>query len=259
MHRSEVTSAALVVLLAAPWSALAAQKKNPCPTNDTTVWKFTVTPYTWATGIKGDVGIRGRTAHVSLSFDQVLKHLDGTFMLPMELTKGRFGVGAEVIYTKLSDDKATAGILFTSADADIKQWIVSLAPRMRVVSTNRVQADVLFGARLWSLSNSVTLHRVSGPDIRDGLNNTWVDAFVGGRVFYKLTDRWLVQARGDVGGFGSLLSWQAIGLVDYRASSRIALRAGYRQLDVDFHEAGKALIYDVGIGGPIVGVSINFK
>jgi hypothetical protein len=259
MHRSEVTSAALVVLLAAPWSALAAQKTNPCATNDTTVWKFTVTPYTWAIGIRGDVGVRGRTARVSVSFDQVLKHLDGAFMLPMELTKGRVGIGAEVIYVKLSDDKATAGILFTGADAEVKQWIVSLAPRVRVVSTNRVQADVVFGARLWNLDNSVTLHRVNGPDIETGLNNTWVDAFGGGRVFYKLTDRWLVQARGDVGGLGSLLSWQAIGLVDYRANSRITLRAGYRQLDVDFHDGGRGLIYDVGIGGPIVGVSIQFK
>ena len=258
MLRSEVSSAALVVLLAAPWSALAAQKSNPCATNDTTVWKFTVTPYTWAIGIKGDVGVRGQTARVSISFDQVLKHLDGAFLLPVELTKGRFGVGAEVMYVKLSDDRATAGILFTGADAEVKQWIVSLAPRIRVVSTNRVQADVLFGARLWSLDNSVTLHRVNGPDIGIGLNNTWVDAFGGGRVFYKLTDRWLVQARGDVGGMGSLLSWQAIGLVDYRANSRFTLRAGYRQLDVDFHDGGKALVYDIGIGGPIVGLSIHF-
>jgi hypothetical protein len=259
MHRSEVTSAALVVLLAAPWSALAAQKKNPCASNDTTVWKFTVTPIAWATGIKGDVGARGQTARISLTFDQVLKHLDGVFMLPMELTKGRFGVGAEVIYTKLSDDRATAGILFTGADADVKQWIVTLAPRIRVASTKRVQADVVFGARLWSLDNSITLHRVAGPDLEFGQKNTWVDAVAGGRVFYKVADRWLVQARGDVGGFGSLLSWQAIGLVDYRANSRITLRAGYRQLDVDFHERGGGLIYDVGLGGPIVGVSIRFK
>ena len=258
MHRSDVTSAALVVLLAAPWSALAAQKTNPRATNDTTVWKFTVTPYAWATGIRGDVGVRGRTARVSLSFDQVLKHLDGIFVLPMELTKGRFGIGGEVIYTKVSDDKATAGLLFTGADADFKQFVVSLAPRIRVASTKRVQADVVFGARLWSLNNSVTLHRVNGPDIETHLNNTWVDAYAGGRVFYKLTDRWLLQARGDAGGLGSLLSWQAMGLVDYRASPRFTLRAGYRYFDVDFHDGGRGLIYDVAYSGPIVGVSINF-
>ena len=258
MHRSEVMSAALVALLAAPWSALAAQKTNPCATNDTTVWKFTVTPYAWAIGIKGDAGARGRTARVSISFDQVLKHLDGAFLLPAELTKGRFGVGAELIYVKLSDDKATAGRLFSSADVEVKQFIGTLSPRIRVVSTNRWQADVVFGARLWSLDNSVILHRVNAPDIQTSLNNTWVDAFGGGRVFYTITDRWLVQVRGDVGGLGSLLSWQAIGLVDYRANSRITLRAGYRQLDVDFRDGGKGLIYDVGIGGPILGVSIHF-
>jgi hypothetical protein len=258
MHRSEVTSAALVVLLAAPWSALAAQKKDPCATNDTTRWRFDVTPYTWLTGIRGDAGVRGRTARVSLSFDQVLKHLDGAFMLPVEAWKGRVGIGAELIYIKMSDDKATAGFRFTGASADVKQFIASVAPRIRVVSTDRVQADVLFGARLWSLDNSVTLHRVSGPDIEDGLKETWVDAFAGGRVFYKFTDRWLLQVRGDAGGFGSLFSWQAIGLVDYRANSRLTARAGYRQLDVDFHEGGNGLIYDVGIGGPILGLTIHF-
>ena len=35
-------------------------------------WTFTVGLYGWLAGIEGDVGARGRTAHVDASFDDIL-------------------------------------------------------------------------------------------------------------------------------------------------------------------------------------------
>src|SRR5262245_63270742 len=45
-------------------------------------WTFDVTPYIWATRIKGTVGIRDRTADIDISFRKILEHLDAAFMLP---------------------------------------------------------------------------------------------------------------------------------------------------------------------------------
>jgi hypothetical protein len=78
---------------------------------------------------------------------------------------------------------------------------------------------------------------------------------MGARAFYALSSHWGLQARADVAGFdvGSKFTWQAIGLVYYRLSDLATVRAGWRQLDVDFQDGG--FLYDVGLGGAILGVT----
>jgi hypothetical protein len=259
VKRRVFISAALAVCAAVPYDSIAAQRKqaDPCVT-DTTRWHFSVTPYLWASGIKGDVGARDRSAHVDVSFDRILRHLDGAFMLPMEAWKGRVGVAAEVIYLKVSDDRSTTGRFFTGADASASTFIGEFAPRVRVVSNKTAQVDVLFGTRMWYLDNSLALHRPTQPDLEADDKQVWWDRFVGARVFYNVTDKLLVQVRGDIGGFDALYTWQAIGGLAYTISPKFTVRAGYRQLDVNYVEGGNGLIYDVGLGGPILGLSYKF-
>ena len=38
---------------------------------DSSEWRFAVTPYVWACGVVGTVGVMGRKAHVDLSFSDV--------------------------------------------------------------------------------------------------------------------------------------------------------------------------------------------
>jgi hypothetical protein len=90
------------------------------------------------------------------------------------------------------------------------------------------------------------------------LDESWADPYIGGRTFVTVANRWVVQLRGDVGGFnvGSKSSWQAMGLVDYRIGSRATARAGYRQIDVNYNRDN--YLYDVGIGGAFLGVTLAF-
>jgi hypothetical protein len=136
--------------------------------------------------------------------------------------------------------------------------MAEMAPRYRVVSNKSVWADVFVGGRYWSLKN--TLHLTPGllPPKQFTLDRHWIDPFLGASGVYTWSTRWSVYARGDAGGFdvGSSFTWQGIGLVNYRASDLITLRAGWRQLDVDFREDN--FLYDVGLGGAIVGVTFTF-
>lgn len=259
MKRRVLTLVALAVCSAVPYDSIAAQTKkaDPCVT-DTTRWQFLVTPYAWASGIKGDVGARDRAAHVDVSFNKILKHLDGAFMLPMEAWKGRAGVAAEVLYIKVSDDKSTTGRFFTGADASVSLFIGEFAPRVRVIANKKTQVDVLFGTRMWYLDHSIALHRATGVDFENDDSQTWWDRFVGARAFYNVTDKLLIQVRGDIGGFDSKSTWQAIGGVAYTLNSTFTVRAGYRQLDVNYLKGGNGMILDIGLGGPILGVTYKW-
>jgi opacity protein-like surface antigen len=251
--------AALAVCAAVPFDSIVAQRKKPDPcATDTTRWRFTVTPYFWATGIVGDVGTRARTAHIDLRFSKIFDNLDGAFMLPFEVSKGRIGIGAEVIYTRVSFDRATAGRGFTGASLTATQFIGEIAPRIQVYSNKKTRVDVLFGTRAWYLDNTVSLRADRIPDLTTDSKKAWWDRFAGARATYNITNSIDIEVRGDVGGFDSETTWQAIGGVGYTLSNSFKLRAGYRQLDVNYREGGNGIIYDVGLGGPIIGLAYRF-
>jgi hypothetical protein len=74
-------------------------------------WEFEVTPYLWAAGLDGNVGIRDRTADVDVSFRKLLKHLDGAIMVTGEARHGPWGFGIDLIYVNVSDQSGTPGPL----------------------------------------------------------------------------------------------------------------------------------------------------
>src|SRR4051812_49412497 len=47
-------------------------------------WQFSITPYLWATALKGDVGVGRTSADVDASFDDILDNLNGALMLSLE-------------------------------------------------------------------------------------------------------------------------------------------------------------------------------
>ena len=69
-------------------------------------WELSVTPYLWATALKGDVGLGRTEADVDASFNDILDNLNGALMLEAELRKGRFGLISDTVYANLEDDAA---------------------------------------------------------------------------------------------------------------------------------------------------------
>jgi hypothetical protein len=221
-------------------------------------WTIDVTPYIWASRMKGTVGVRDRTAEVDISFRQMLEHLEGAFMLPVEARSSRWAAGLEIIYVKIGDRSATPGPLFSAAEFKAKQSIVEFGPRYRLVNARPIALDLLAGGRWWRLRNELELEAGLLPSVEVELNRSWIDAFGGVRMFIDLSQHLVLQARGDLGAGGSSFTWQALGALAYQLGQRVTLRAGYRQLDVDFEDDDNGFIYDVGTGGPIVGVTIRF-
>lgn len=222
-------------------------------------WLVEWTPYVWAAGLDGEVGIRGRTASVDLGFTELLKKLDGALFLPVEMRKGRWGTGIEVILVKLSDQAGTPGPVFDQVKASADQTVLEISPRYRVAERQPVAVDLLSGGRLWHLTSRLTFTTRDRPDLLVEAGERWIDPFIGARVIADLGRRWSVRARGDFGGFGigSDLTWNLLGGVGYLINDRVALRAGYRHLAVDFRDEQDGFTFDIATSGWILGVSIQ--
>lgn len=67
-------------------------------------WVFEATPYIWAAGLDGTLGVNGTEADVDVSFNDLSKYIDSAFMGSFTARKDRWTYGFDGIYTKLSDD-----------------------------------------------------------------------------------------------------------------------------------------------------------
>jgi hypothetical protein len=271
-RRAPTLALAAVALAVSP----AAAQEPPA----TARWEFSLTPYLWATALKGDAGVGQTSADVDASFGDILDNLNGALMLSAELRKGRFGLLSDTIWANLEDNGATERGR-VKVDATMNQFIQSLAGTYRVGTWRladlgaagplAVTVDPYAGARYTyletELKGRLDLPRL-GVDARRTAEGDehWVDPIVGLRTAWTLGERWSLVAAGDVGGVSTSdqYSAEAFGLVGYRfglfGEGDANLLAGYRVLKQKYETGSgrNAFEWDVTIHGPIAGLKINF-
>lgn len=221
------------------------------------------TPYVWALGIFGAIGVMGNRFDVHVTARDIVDHLQAGFMGALEGTYRRWSMEIDVTYLKVEDlfivppPPVPPG---TRANAVAKQAVFEFQAGYQVSHTAPLAVDALVGGRRWVLDNAVTLSSDAQPTTTLTLNESWTEPFVGARASIDLSPRLLLQLHGDVGGFGvgSRSSWQALGTLRYRISSRWTARVGFRDVGIDFKDDNKDFFYDVDYRGPIVSVTYRF-
>ena len=118
-------------------------------------WQYELTPYLWASGMKGDVqaGALPRTS-VDMSFSDILDVFDFGLMGAFEARNGRWGLLFDGMYMKVSDS-ATArrtgpgpigATLTANADVKMEQTMLAGAVAYRAME-GRSPVDVIGGLR----------------------------------------------------------------------------------------------------------------
>ncbi len=250
------TAAASPLLMAGSVESVPVQQQ---PAED--LWSFDLTVYGWATAIDGTISAGGRSADVDIAFEDVLKHLDMTFMASAELRYKRWGFMGDLIYARLHDDIAPpAGLVFSSTHEVFKETIGTFALSYRVVDAKPAFLDLFAGARVYSFYSQIVLR----PNLPGGTGfsadgtSTWADPIVGLRGRYYVSRAVFLNGYGDIGGFGagSELSWQVLGGIGIQAARWCDVQLGYRALGFEYDGArGKQ---EITTHGPIFGATIRF-
>lgn len=223
-------------------------------------WSFAVAPYVWFASLQGDVAAFPALppASIDASFSDIFEHLDPSLMLAGEIRNDRFGFLADIIYIRLSADGATPGPLFSSADANLSNFIGTFEGAFRVVDGDGLDIDLLGGIRIFSVDTKLSLAAGLLPARVAENTETWADPIAGIRARADIGSGFFVTAWGNVGGFGasSDLTWDVFGGVGYEWNSWLSSIVGYRHLVVDYDHEG--FIYDVAQTGPIIGAVLRF-
>jgi len=92
---------------------------------------------------------------------------------------------------------------------------------------------------------------------------TWADPILIVRSQGAVNEKWLLQFRGDLGGFGiaSDFTWQIQANVGYQFSNLVSATIGYRVLDVDYDkgDGDERFMYDIATSGPVLRVGFRWE
>jgi hypothetical protein len=258
-------------LLAIGLAGLAPVAAQAQAANDKWQWELGV--YGWFPAIGGTTTFpSGASASIDVSARDVIDSLKMTFMGQIEARKGQWGVWSDLVYADLGGSKDgsrdfTVGGHPVGASAnlglDVKSTVWSLAGVYNLTSKPENTTDLLFGARMlnmkqtlnWSLASSIPeLPTRSGQGSVEATN--W-DAIVGlkGRYYLGAERKWFLPYYVDVGTGQSKLTWQINAGVGYTFDWGSVV-ATWRYLDYNF-KSGVAL-QNMNMNGALIGVAFQF-
>jgi opacity protein-like surface antigen len=250
-------SKASIIALLSTVSAFAGSATAPIesPQNtpaEVSSWEVRGALYGWAQSFDGDVGIRGRTAPLDLSFDDILKDLDIAFMGALEVGRDRWSFLADVNYAEVSDSIPVTDPA-TTLEFEQKQFLGNFIAIYETVKTDTLGLDVFAGARVNWIEAQLSI-----PTDSRSADKTWVDPIIGARFQSALSENFFFRALGDIGGFdvSSDLTWQAMAGFGYRVMDNGAFLLGYRGIGTDYTDGG--FTYDVVAHGPVIGFEYHF-
>ncbi len=179
-------------------------------------WELALTPFLWAPGMDGTVGLAGRERDFEVSAKDLIESLDFGFMTNFEARKSRWSVGIDFFYADLGKDVTVenANVAAQNPRLDMSMTIVEGDIGYQVANS----LDFLAGIRRVSASAGLLTDQATLADVDGG----FTDPIVGARFRRNLSEKLWVNVRGDVGGFGagSDFSWFLSAAFASRSSSR---------------------------------------
>jgi hypothetical protein len=235
---------------------------TPVPPGDR--WTVTLAPYLWIASMDGHAAVGGIKSDVDVPFSDLLKDLSGGAMMGVDVERGRFGIGVNGLFARVSSDAETDDI---EIDATSDSGQLAVLPYYRVLewqygtsSSGRPLRLVVAPEAGFRFTYMRTELEVRGGQTVDS-SESWVDPLIGSRIGLDLTDRFAIGGEANVGGFGvgADFTWNAQAYVGYEFSlfgRPSTLLLGYRVLYQDYHH--NDFEWDVTMHGPVIGTSVRF-
>ncbi len=202
--------------------------------------------------IDGTAAVGDLTADIDVDIDEFIEDLEvgGIASYRLQTPKWSFVVDGAFMGLGQSQNGRSMDVDMTIAELDAGYRF-----------SEAVEAFV--GVRYTDLTAEVaTMRPISGEPVHAKNGDEFFDPIVGVRFAAPLSDTWVVQGQGDVGGFGvgMDLQWQAKLDLGFRPSEAVTIWLGYRALNQDFEDAGERerFAMDATYQGPELGVTFTF-
>ncbi len=223
-------------------------------------WEFFITPYGWVSSLGGTFtstapGAATHTASAGLG--DVLTHLNNIpFMVNLEARHGRFGIMSDLMVVSLRAPVST-GPYFSGATVQTTQFVTTEMGMYRVVEQQKQWLDLGVGFRTVSVWSKLTFNSGLAPGLTTNSAVSWAAPLFGVRYHYNIAPRFGLTGYADVGGSGGgNMTWEVLGMLDYRYNSWLMLHVGYRHMHIDY--TGSAMRVGIALSGPFLAATFQF-
>ncbi len=227
-------------------------------------YKLYVEPYLMFTSMSGTTAIGNLPpTFICIPASKVFSYLKIGGMLYAEVHNDKLAFTSDLFYANLSQDASSKNNII-SGTANLKQFLWELEGLYRL----NPWLEVGVGARINDITSGVNINYNPplGGSTRPGsaqISNTWVDPLIVTRLKTVIHDKWLLQLRADMGGFGigSQFAWQLQPDIFYRASKLLELGIGYRVISMNYNNnksGSDYFLYDMEEYGPQIRIGFNF-
>jgi hypothetical protein len=221
-------------------------------------WKVDFVPfYFWAISTDGDMSAGPLTLPFYLDFSDAKDNLGGAFTFHVEASKGRWGVFSDLNFMRLSSDADfTFGRIPVTGEVELDNTIFELG--VTYLAHERSQFGVIGGLRTYTLSPtlSVTTPGISATPVN--ASQTSANAFVGFTLRPKLSEKWRLISRADIGG-GADFTWSAELGAGVMFKPWLGMAFGYKGLGLDAKDDDAVVReYDVVQYGPFFGLDFHW-
>ena len=214
-------------------------------------WAFTLEPYLWVAGLDGKVGSDQSPSIAGETFVDLLKNFKGGLMGAASARYKRVGVVADGNWVRVGGNEVLPASGVTGlTDVDIRADVAfgTAAAFYRFEPMEGLVLDPYLGARWWYVDANLDFNP-GGPQV--DADRAWADFVVGLMMDYDITERWFIEATGDVGGGSSKVTWQIYGGTGYSFTDWLGLSIGYRYIGVDYDK--DEFLFDSTLQGLLVG------
>ena len=229
-------------------------------------WRFEVTPYLWAPGIRGTMNLNDSLAKsADFSSSNVLSNLKSGAMIAAEAHNGNWGIAGDVISATLQNSGSIPvttqnGVARIADKITMQQTVLTGAVTYTVANTKDAYVDALLGVR--AIDITATLNgNLDGTSISRTASSktTTVDPIIGAKGRYRIADSsWYIPAYADIGTGGGTtnLTWQVMAGVGKSFGGLIDASLTYRALYYDMKSGG--VLQKTTMLGPQVAVTFKF-
>jgi hypothetical protein len=220
-------------------------------------WKIDLDLYLWGAGIDATT-VAGD--ELNMSFGDIVENLDFAFMGTFGGHKGRWFALADFVYLNVGKQENTTGQpINASVGVDLKGLVINLIGGYTAVQTDKLNFDVVFGARHLDLSTDLVFAIGNQNMSFSGSGSLW-DGIIGVRGDVDVSEKWYFSYYLDAGTGDTDFTWQALTGFGYELP-RLDVVFGYRYLDWDFaaNDPGGRVFDNLKFAGPHVGVKFVFR
>jgi hypothetical protein len=225
-------------------------------------WEVDIAPlYLWASELDGRVAVADRSVPIFMDFGDAVDKLAGAFSVHVEARKNRWGILGDVSFVRLSTDATfTTPILSRPVDGNAQLDMTIVEAGGSYLVKPDANLNVIGGFRTYTLSPTLEFEGAAGELTPVDTSRTAVGFFGGLTYRPKLSDKWVLLTRADLGG-GEAFTWSGTLGFEYRFKPWGGVMVGYRALGIDTGDADEGtndLEYEVTHYGPIFSLTLHW-